>query len=1249
MAAAQTQTLTFTAYKHFCAIFQSEEEWRACLLPYFRQSLARQERFLYLYHKHTADEIMSCLSEVAGAAEAFACGQAVLLCAADIYYPEGIFDFEALLAGMPSLVQQALDDGYSGLCTTGEGSFVTEDVPGMERFAEYEARVEGAMDGLAFTCLCQYDTRYLPAALVAESMQLHRHVFVGGRVHTNRYYVAPKRFLGASPGEGVLESRLEALQAWTDQEEALHASEERYRLVADHNYDWEFWYSPQREMPYVSPSCESISGYTAQEFMSDPDLLLRITHPEDRQAVAEHVDGYLHNTEIGHIEGRIIRRDGEVRWISHYCQPIYSDTGEYLGRRASNRDITDRKCAEQQLAETNAQLQAVLAQAPVAIVLLNLQGIVELWSDGAEAIFGWQAAEVIGRPNPLIPPDLAPLYGEVVAAISQGHVQVSRDVSCLTKAGHLVETSMSVTAILDDSGQLLGLLGILTDITARKAAEAERERLLAAVDTERLQFRTVFEQAGIGMSIMGLNGRLMAANRALADMLGYAPDEMVGFTIADFTPPENATGDHRLGAVMLSGEYDHFDLEKLYLRKDGSHVWGRLMARLIRDTQGQPSQMVAMVIDITARKAAEAEGERLLAAVEAERLQFRTVFEQAGVGMVITDLHGRLTAANQAFAVMLGYTPDEMVSLTVADLAPGEDAATDIGRMSMHHGERENLDLERRYRRKDGSIVWGRLSARLIRDTQGRPAQIVAMVEDITAHKQATAASERLTAELEAIFASLTDAVAVYDREWNLVRANDRARWYCGAELDELNLEEIAERMMVRQPDGTPYPFSEWPGSDVVLGRPVTGLPLLIRTAAGEDRRISAATTPLWLNGEMAVAVISWHDVTGLHEAAEAARKRADELDTVIASIGDGVAIYDAEGRMLQVNRACREMLQWGKPLFDLTHEERRQQVTVRRPDGSVFASDDLPLARALRGEEAIGESGEIIRPDGSSLWVNSSANPLWNDAGELLGAVVTLTDITRLRKAQEELQHHRHHLEELVEERTAELQGQQLRLRALTSELALTEERERRRIATVIHDDVAQTLAFSKMRVAALRMESDPARLTEGHELLERLLDEAIQSARRIMTQLSPPVLYRMGFCPAIQWLGAEMATLHGYHVEVTLCDDAVPLTDDVRVTLFQAVGELLTNAAKYARASRVSLAVTRADDCIEVVVADDGVGFDPAQVQVTDSGGFGLFNIGERLACLGGSLVVNSAPGAGASFTLRAPLDQRATEMPD
>ena len=156
-------------------------------------------------------------------------------------------------------------------------------------------------------------------------------------------------------------------------EQQLRQSEERYRTVADFNYDWEYWIDTETNLEYVSPSCERITGYSAQEFMDDPSLMGRIIHPDDLQLVLNHFNQArnVDHDRPNDLDFRIIRRDEETRWIAHACQAVYNKEGKPLGRRASNRDITDRKFAEEALRESEQRYRAVVDNLQVGISIIN--------------------------------------------------------------------------------------------------------------------------------------------------------------------------------------------------------------------------------------------------------------------------------------------------------------------------------------------------------------------------------------------------------------------------------------------------------------------------------------------------------------------------------------------------------------------------------------------------------------------------------------------------------------------------------------------------------------------------------------------------------------------------------------------------------------------------------------------------------------------------------------------------------------
>jgi len=140
-------------------------------------------------------------------------------------------------------------------------------------------------------------------------------------------------------------------------ENALREAELCYRTVANFTYDWEYWENTDGTLRYVSPSCERITGYKAEQFFTNPALLQEIISPEDKDIWDKHRHEAIERSKSGEVQFRIRRQDGQIRWIEHVCQPVLDSDGKFLGFRASNRDITERKKAEQALRRSEVLLR----------------------------------------------------------------------------------------------------------------------------------------------------------------------------------------------------------------------------------------------------------------------------------------------------------------------------------------------------------------------------------------------------------------------------------------------------------------------------------------------------------------------------------------------------------------------------------------------------------------------------------------------------------------------------------------------------------------------------------------------------------------------------------------------------------------------------------------------------------------------------------------------------------------------------
>jgi PAS domain S-box-containing protein len=230
--------------------------------------------------------------------------------------------------------------------------------------------------------------------------------------------------------------------------------------------------------------------------------------------------------------------------------------------------------------------------------------------------------------------------------------------------------------------------------------------------------------------------------------------------------------------------------------------------------------------------------------------------------------------------------------------------------------------------------------------------------------------------------------------------------------------------------------------------------------------------------------------------------------------------------------------------------------------------------------------------------------------------------------------------LEQKVSERTIELIQSRKRLRALASELTLTEQRERQRLATDLHDYLAQLLVFGRMKLGQAKRDSKNPWTGTVSEELDQILDKALTYIRSLVAELSPPVLREFGLAIALEWLAQQM-TRQELSVMVN-CDLGTSIvSEDQAVLLFQSTRELLINVLKHAGTPRASVSVWIKDDKLHLCVADEGVGFNHGPLEENKKAStFGLFSIRERMEDLGGQMTIASMPGQGTKVTLMVPL---------
>lgn len=398
--------------------------------------------------------------------------------------------------------------------------------------------------------------------------------------------------------------------------------------------------------------------------------------------------------------------------------------------------------------------------------------------------YGYTPAEIVGRPfsDFIVPDDLPEAVRDFEQSLREGK-QTATQFRLVAADGSLHPVEETGSRIVEN-GEVIGAIGIIRDISQRKAVEAElrkseerlaalnaelesrvrqrtaelehvnreladqigkRERSEAALRLSEQLFRRTFDQSPIGAAIVSLDYRFLRVNAELCRITGYSEKELVARGFPHISDPEDLHANVRQLRRVELGEIDVYQTHKRFIRKDGAFVWTRLSVRMIKDAAGQPLYFLPMMEDVTARKQAE------LALQESET-RFRLVFETLRDGVCFSDLDGRLIDCNRAYLELAGYDAlEELRGKSYEAITPPEYHAFEAGPVRRQVLRRGCSDeYEKELIRKGHDRIAVSVQTYLQRDEHNRPIGTWAIVRDITARKKAETERERLLATARA-------------------------------------------------------------------------------------------------------------------------------------------------------------------------------------------------------------------------------------------------------------------------------------------------------------------------------------------------------------------------------------------------------------------------------------------------------------------------------------------------------------------
>lgn len=388
---------------------------------------------------------------------------------------------------------------------------------------------------------------------------------------------------------------------------------------------------------------------------------------------------------------------------------------------------------------------------------------------------------------------------------------------------------------------------------------------------------------------------------------------------------------------------------------------------------------------------------------------------------------------------------------------------------------------------------------------------------------------------------------------------------------------------------------------------------LLGRRKDGSTFPMEAALSAFVLDGRRTFTITA-RDVTERRQALD----QRLLLAAVLADSNDAVTVHDFDGRITAWNRGAARM--YGHTETDALGMNIRA-IVPKAAEAEAMAF----LAQLAGGAQVDSFETQRVTRDGRVLDVWLTITILRDDRGKPIAVATTERDVTERNKAEQVLR------------------DNQQRLRSLTSALSLAEERERRRIASDLHEQVGGTLAAVKIKLGQLLQAAaaEPG-FDQALREIRELIETTIRTTRSLTFDLASPILYEIGLEAALERLADELQEQHGVRRHFEDDGRRKPMPHESQVVLFHTVRELLTNVAKHAHAGSVHVSIRRDGSDVRIDVEDDGVGFETPDVgfHVSRSGGFGLFHAGQRLTHLGGSLEVRSASGHGTTVTVIAPL---------
>ncbi len=941
---------------------------------------------------------------------------------------------------------------------------------------------------------------------------------------------------------------------------------------------------------YVTDKIKDLTGYTPDEIICFDNVMKQLMYEDDLPLLETQLNNLYQSVieEIPDFEFRIIKKDGSFIWVSIMAIIFERDENQIPVQLIGTiSEITNRKEAELALKKSEENYRLIVEGQSDVIIKVNTVGDILFVSPSYCDKFGMSEEELIGtKYQPLIHDDdrlkTTSLKEDLVNPPYISYVEQRE----MTKDGWRW-LAWTQKALLDENGKIKEIIGVGSDITDRKIAEN------ALIESEE-RYRTLFEQAADGILVGNNEGYIIDLNKNMTKITGYKKEDLLGNKI-DILFDESDLVLHPIEYEQLRSGVNVINEHKL-VRKDHKITDVEMNAKQLAD-----GRLQALFRDITERKKSEK-------ALKESEQKYRLLFETASDAIFMMD-KDVFVDCNSATLKIYGCKREEIVGQTPFRFSPETQPDGKNSKVKALKKINKALKIgpqffEWQHIKYDGTPFDAEVSLKKI--VLSDAVYLQAIVRDITARKAAENAIKERESELaeanqmlELILNTIPVRVFWKDRDFKFLGCNklfaadagyDDPKSLIGKTDYDLNWKEQAD--LYRTDDKKVIATSD-PIMDIEEPQTTpNGNVIWLKTNKIQLRNIHNETIGI---------LGTYEDITEKKLAEKALQESESKFRNIFNSSSDGIVITDLGENVIEANEAF--LIKTGYNRDEIHHMsylnfiEKDNHETIRKGIKLLHENLKSPSVEV-----------NIIKAKGGIFPAEINSKLIDYENGKAIISV--LRDITERKQIEKKI------LEAII----------------------MTEEKEREKFAKNLHDDLGPLLSSIKMYVNSILNADSSEKQQFIVEQLNEIAREAIQSTKEISNDLSPHILKNYGLLAAVESFSRKVEDYIEISIETNLTDNR--FSEEIETSLYRIIKELINNTIKHANASLIRLYLIKKAEGIHLVFTDDGVGFEPKDIENKMLTGMGLSNIISRIRSLKGNYSLNSGTDKGFEFKLAIPV---------